>query len=109
MSSWCVGSVNAKAKPFVLQRVKPLHSSPTKLPSGVAHPTQCWPELSRWIVVAHLSVTLHSPESSLGEEFRSIYSVLDVWVYSVAPSCLTLCGPMDCQAPLPMEFFRQEY
>ena len=30
----------------------------------------------------------------------------------VAQLCLTLCGPMDyiaCQAPLPMENFRQEY
>ena len=29
----------------------------------------------------------------------------------VAQSCLTLGHPMDCscQAPLPMEFFRQEY
>ena len=27
----------------------------------------------------------------------------------VAQSCLTLCGPMDCQAPLSMGFFRQEY
>ena len=24
-------------------------------------------------------------------------------------SCLTLCDPMDCQAPLSMEFSRQEY
>ena len=30
----------------------------------------------------------------------------------VAQLCLTLCGPIDyiaCQAPLPMEIFRQEY
>ena len=28
---------------------------------------------------------------------------------SVAQSCSTLCDPMDCQAPLSMEFSRQEY
>ena len=35
----------------------------------------------------------------------------DVCVCSVAQSCLTLCNPMDCnhQAPLSMEFSRQEY
>ena len=27
----------------------------------------------------------------------------------VTQSCLTLCGPMDCSPPLPMEFSRQEY
>ena len=35
----------------------------------------------------------------------------DVCVCSVAQSCLTLCNPLDCnhQAPLSMEFSRQEY
>ena len=28
---------------------------------------------------------------------------------SVIKSCLILCNPMDCWAPLSMEFFRQEY
>ena len=35
-----------------------------------------------------------------------------VCVFSVAQTCLTLCGPMDCvaqQAPLLKEFSRQEY
>ena len=32
----------------------------------------------------------------------------DVWVL-VAQLCPTLCDPMDCGAPLPMEFSRQEY
>ena len=27
----------------------------------------------------------------------------------VTDSCLTLCDPMDCQAPLSMELSRQEY
>ena len=28
---------------------------------------------------------------------------------SFAKLCLTLCDPMDCQAPLSMGFYRQEY
>ena len=32
-----------------------------------------------------------------------------VCVCARAQSCLTLCNPMDCQAPLSVEFSRQEY
>ena len=34
-----------------------------------------------------------------------------VYVHACAQSCLTFCNPMDCspQAPLSMEFSRQEY
>ena len=42
------------------------------------------------------------------ERERDKLSLLEVKVL-VAHSCLTLCNPMDWQAPLPMEFSRQEY
>ena len=32
-----------------------------------------------------------------------------VGVGEAAPSCLTLCDPMDCQAPSSIGFSRQEY
>ena len=34
---------------------------------------------------------------------------MECCVHSVAPSCLTLCDPMDCQAPLSMGFSKQQY
>ena len=33
----------------------------------------------------------------------------NVCVCVCTQSCLTVCDPMDCQAPLSMEFSRQEY
>ena len=44
------------------------------------------------------------------ENKNSLYSNMKVRVL-VTQSCPTLCDPMDCtqQAPLSMEFFRQEY
>ena len=39
--------------------------------------------------------------------FWTLYSVPLTCVF--AQSCLTLCDPMDCQAPLSMEFSRQEH
>ena len=54
----------------------------------------------------HCNQLLCNGERSRIFEASESVKVLD------AQSCLTLCNPMDCishQAPLSMEFFRQEY
>ena len=45
----------------------------------------------------------HLTETELGTKNEC------VCVCARAQSCLTLCNPMDCQAPLSVEFSRQEY
>ena len=55
-------------------------------------------------------INLLNPHNNLGR-LLLISSSERKWKVLVAQSCLTLCDPMDCshQAPLSMEFYRQEY
>ena len=69
-----------------------------------------WPEVTGGPVEVSLP-DLRAPNNSAFDLQRCLpfYCLLKRVPISLAQSCLTLCDPMNYQAPLSIEFFKQEY